>query len=53
MEGNIIDAVSFIAATKGVLSPVIVKNIIPRIKNVPYDNKIEVLDMYVSLTDKP
>lgn len=33
--------------------PVIVKNIIPKIKNVAYKNKAEVLDMHALLVNKP
>ncbi|NRF40793.1 GDSL-type esterase/lipase family protein [Pedobacter foliorum] len=49
----LLPVVSFVTDTTGIWDPVIVKNIIPKIKNVAYENKVEVLDMHVLLVNKP
>jgi lysophospholipase L1-like esterase len=49
----LLPVVSFVTDTTGIWDPVIVKNIIPKIKNVAYQNKVEVLDMHVLLVNKP
>jgi len=49
----LLPVVSFVTDTTGIWDPVIVKNIIPKIKNVAYENKVEILDMHALLVDKP
>lgn len=45
--------VSFVADTTGIWDPVIVRSIIPMIRQVAYDENLEVLDMHSLLINKP
>jgi lysophospholipase L1-like esterase len=43
---------SFVTDTTGIWNPVIVNRIIPLVKQVAYDNKVEVIDLYSLFVDK-
>nr|WP_068890467.1 GDSL-type esterase/lipase family protein [Pedobacter panaciterrae] len=49
----LLPVVSFVTDTTGIWDPVIVKQIIPKIKNVARENKVEILDMHALLVNKP
>jgi lysophospholipase L1-like esterase len=48
----LLPVVSFLADTAEIWNPVILNKIIPRVKQVAYDNKVEVLDFYSLFVDK-
>jgi lysophospholipase L1-like esterase len=43
---------SFVTDTTGIWNPVILNGVIPSIKQVAYDNKVEVIDLYSLFVDK-
>ena len=44
---------SFVTDSAGIWDPVIVNRIIPRVRNVAFTEKVEVLDLHALLIDKP
>ena len=49
----LIPIVSFYPDTNEIWNPVIVNKIIPRVKQVAYDNQVELLDFYSLFVDRP
>lgn len=45
--------VSFVADTSGIWDPVIVKNIIPRLREVAFEHRLELFDPHPLMTGKP